>query len=147
MYWMKWLFKESLKPVIVLDIVIRASKEAEPIIPIERTLHFGFQRCIRMVLGRNSFSSDETSIYERPVNPSEVEEHMNFHIDRDLKRIVFAHEKDRQGKFMYQFKGEYEIDEKESRKEKNALCGKESPKELRPILLKCEGKDNKKGRR
>jgi hypothetical protein len=67
---------------------------------------------------RNSISTDEYCIYERPVNPAEVEEHMEFHISRDLKRIVFAHERDSHGKFMYRFKGEFEIDVIESRKEK-----------------------------
>jgi hypothetical protein len=61
---------------------------------------------------KNSISNDENTIFERPANSSKIEEHMNFHIARDLKRIVFAYEKDRQGKWMYHFKGEYEIDKK-----------------------------------
>jgi hypothetical protein len=58
---------------------------------------------------KNIFSNDENAILERPVDQEEVTEHMNFHIDRDLKRIVFAHQKDNQGRLKYRFKGEYEI--------------------------------------
>jgi hypothetical protein len=64
---------------------------------------------------KNSISADENTIWERPEEPNEIKEHMEFHIARDLKRIVFAHEKDMHGKLMYRFKGEYEIDENQSR--------------------------------
>jgi hypothetical protein len=67
---------------------------------------------------KNSISADENTIWERPEDPNAVNEHIEFHIERDLKRIVFSHEKDRHGKLMYRFKGEYEIDKKQSRLEK-----------------------------
>lgn len=67
---------------------------------------------------KNTFSDDENTIFERPENIDEVTEHMNFHIERGLKRIVFAHLKDIHGKLMYRFKGEYKIDVQASLKEK-----------------------------
>lgn len=66
----------------------------------------------------NSISTDENTIFERPANSSEVEEHMKFHIERDFTRIVFAYEKDKQNNLMYRFKGEYKIDKQQSYNEK-----------------------------
>ncbi|MBP1947125.1 hypothetical protein [Virgibacillus litoralis] len=67
----------------------------------------------------NTISTDENTIFERPSNSREVEEHMNLHIDSNIhKRIIFAHEKDIHGSLMYRFKGEYEIDVQQSYKEK-----------------------------
>jgi hypothetical protein len=72
----------------------------------------------------NLISEVEKTIYERPKDPNQVEEHMNFHISSDIhNRIVFLFERDLQGNWMYRFKGEYQLNVDQSRKE-NCLVWK-----------------------
>lgn len=67
----------------------------------------------------NTISTDEEYIFERPADPNQIEEHMNYHLTSDIhKRIVFAYEGDINNQLMYRFKGKYEIDVQKSYEQK-----------------------------
>ncbi|GFP75514.1 AbaSI family restriction endonuclease [Clostridium fungisolvens] len=78
--------------------------------PREEGVHIWFPKLYKNGLWDNSITDDEEIIYEKSMEDSKVDSHIDEIITyRDKKRIVFARVKDSLGEVMYRFMGEYHL--------------------------------------